>query len=429
MHSDRPRSWPHRALVGYAWDMPQTWTGSAPGKLILCGEHAVVHGQPAIALAVDRSTTVDLVERPGPSTLDVTPIDDARLWGGLRTLLPADGFGVRIRTDLPIGRGMGSSAALAVALIRALAQREGRWADLEECTRLGFLMERVFHGEPSGIDHTVSACGGALLYRRAPDGPVWSRLPVPNLPLVVLDSGLAVVLVEREGEGADARWWAGWRPFVVEETGLPSFLASWKTASGGGPPPGPFARFICPRPGSPRPILLAARAPVPDIRSTFGTLASGDPTPTSAGEVADLMLALCLPGMRDEGLDHAKVLRLHGRDWELWCLGGRHLPAPLDDLIRLVCARGTAAEAVGLLVGAAVDVEGRPTPALHLVVERDGARLERLFGVRSLRAGAGIEPTTLRERGPMPVVEADQWLGVEPQLEFELSPMDAIDVE
>ena len=191
MHSDRPRSWPHRALVGYAWDMPQTWTGSAPGKLILCGEHAVVHGQPAIALAVDRSTTVDLVERPGPSTLDVTPIDDARLWGGLRTLLPADGFGVRIRTDLPIGRGMGSSAALAVALIRALAQREGRWADLEECTRLGFLMERVFHGEPSGIDHTVSACGGALLYRRAPDGPVWSRLPVPNLPLVVLDSGLA----------------------------------------------------------------------------------------------------------------------------------------------------------------------------------------------------------------------------------------------
>jgi mevalonate kinase len=171
--------------------MPQSWTGSAPGKVILCGEHAVVHGQPAIALAVTRGTTVDLVARPGPSTLDHSPIDDARLWVGLRTLLPADGLGVQIRTDLPIGRGMGSSAALAVALIRALANREGRQADIEECIRLGFLMERVFHGEPSGIDHTVSAHGGALLYRRTAEGPIWSRLPIPNLPLVVLDSGVA----------------------------------------------------------------------------------------------------------------------------------------------------------------------------------------------------------------------------------------------
>lgn len=240
---------------------------------------------------------------------------------------------------------------------------------------------------------------------------------------------LAVVLVEREGEGADARWWAAWRTFVVEDTGLPRFLDGWKTASGGGPPPGPFARFICARPGSERPILLAARAPVPDIRSTFGTLAAVDATPTSASDVADLMLALCLPELRDEGLDHAKVLRLSGRDWELWCLGGRHLPAPLDDLIRLVCARGVPADAVGLLVGAAVDVDGRPTPALHLVVERAGARLERLFGVRSLGAGAGIEPTTLRERGPLPAPDGQGWLGVDPELEFELTPMDGVDVE
>jgi hypothetical protein len=240
---------------------------------------------------------------------------------------------------------------------------------------------------------------------------------------------LAVVLVEREGEGAEARWWTAWRPFLVEDTGLPRFLDAWKMASGGGPPPGPFARFVCARPGAERPILLASRAPIPDIRSTFGTLAAGDPTPESSGDVADLMLALCLPGMRDDGLDHAKVLRISGRDWELWSLGGRHLPAPLDDLIRLVASRGGTADAVGLLVGAAVDLNGRPTPALHLVVERGGTRLERLFGVRSLRSGAGIEPTTLRERGPIPIDDGQGWLGVDPELDFELSPMDAVDVE
>jgi len=52
-------------------------------------------------------------------------------------------------------------------------------------------IERVFHGNPSGVDHAVSSRGGALRYRRSPAGPVLEALDLPSLSLVVLDSGEA----------------------------------------------------------------------------------------------------------------------------------------------------------------------------------------------------------------------------------------------
>jgi mevalonate kinase len=166
-------------------------TGFAPGKLILSGEHAVVWGHRAIAFAVDRGTTVTLVRRPGPTGVDAATFADARLDPALRSLLPAEGWGVQIQSDLPVGRGMGSSAALAVALVRALAALEGRVADFAECHSRGFAVERVFHGNPSGVDHAVSARGGGLLYRRSAEGPIIEALPLPDLRFVVLDSGTA----------------------------------------------------------------------------------------------------------------------------------------------------------------------------------------------------------------------------------------------
>src|SRR5690606_29761164 len=89
--------------------------GRPSRKLILCGEHAVVHGYPAVALAVDRGTTVRLV-RPEAARRP----DDPRLRAALALLLPA-GWDVAIDSELPIGCGMGSSAAIAVATVRAVA--------------------------------------------------------------------------------------------------------------------------------------------------------------------------------------------------------------------------------------------------------------------------------------------------------------------
>lgn len=163
----------------------------APGKLILYGEHAVVYGHPAVAIAVDRGTRVALQPVAGPSRILAADIVDPRLFAAVGTLLPLQGVGATIRSDLPVGRGMGSSAALAVALVRAVALWEGRQADLEECIRRGFEVERVFHGTPSGIDHSVSARGGAVRYRRGPDGPELTPIRIAPVPLVVLDTGIA----------------------------------------------------------------------------------------------------------------------------------------------------------------------------------------------------------------------------------------------
>ncbi len=176
----------------------------APGKLILSGEHAVVYGHRAVAAAVSLGTTVTLNDRPGPSSIDESTINDVRLWPALATLVPAEGVGVSIASTLPVGCGMGSSAALAVALVRALAARERRTADFEECFARGFDVERAFHGTPSGVDHAVSAKGGVVLYRRTPpagtpgpsvgagqpEGPALAPLRLPSpLRLVVVDTG------------------------------------------------------------------------------------------------------------------------------------------------------------------------------------------------------------------------------------------------
>lgn len=164
------------------------WSGVAPGKLILAGEHAVVYGYRAVAAAVSLRTTVTLRHRPGPSGIGVSAIQDSRLWPALATLLPAEGVVIDIRSELPVGCGMGSSAALAVATVRALAAREGRAATFEECFERGFLPERVLHGNPSGVDHAVSALGRIVLYRR--EGPEITPLDVARpLRLVVADTG------------------------------------------------------------------------------------------------------------------------------------------------------------------------------------------------------------------------------------------------
>ncbi len=137
-------------------------TGSAPGKVILSGEHAVVYGYPCIATALSLRTTVRLYERPGSTGLADSSGADPRLQKALAAVLPPDGLGVEIDSTLPIGRGLGSSAALSVALVRARAAWENRTLDFEATHRQGFVVERLFHGSPSGVDHAVSALGGAV---------------------------------------------------------------------------------------------------------------------------------------------------------------------------------------------------------------------------------------------------------------------------
>lgn len=162
-------------------------TGWGSGKLILCGEHAVVHGQPALAFAVDRGTTVQVSPSTAPTALEA-PLDDPRVLSLVRERFGPTGARVAITSDLPIGRGMGSSASLATALARAAAIWHDRPADPEALWDDAMAIEATFHGTPSGVDVACSLRGGVLRFLKGPP-PVFVSLPAPSWSVVVLDSG------------------------------------------------------------------------------------------------------------------------------------------------------------------------------------------------------------------------------------------------
>jgi mevalonate kinase len=161
--------------------------GRGGGKLILLGEHAVVHGHAAVAVGVSLGTEVRLHPVDGPTDL-LQDHPDPRLREALSLVLPQRGLGVEIHSDLPEGRGMGSSAALGVALVRARAALEGEVLSFAAIHERAFPVERLFHGNPSGLDHAVAAMGGALSYRRG-EAPMPREMP--PVSAVVLDTGRA----------------------------------------------------------------------------------------------------------------------------------------------------------------------------------------------------------------------------------------------
>lgn len=162
----------------------------APGKIILAGEHAVVYGHPAISLSIDRGVRIKVQERThlsGP----IGPTLKATGLGFVGCVIPGvDGegplvlrqalerlvelLGERVRdldftaeSAIPGGRGLGSSAALSVAMIRGAKQYFGEPLSKDEEARHALELEKIFHGSPSGIDHTVVSHGGLICYQRA----------------------------------------------------------------------------------------------------------------------------------------------------------------------------------------------------------------------------------------------------------------------
>ena len=186
----------------------------APGKVILLGEHAVVYGHPALAGALDAGVHVDAV--PGDGLLRV-PAWSVTVRAGEASVLPlaqaytalVDSLGrlpgfVRPAVDLvarfvlPTGAGLGSSAALSVAIARALGEAAGYALGEDAILDAAMAAETVFHGRPSGIDHAVAARGGFGLFTRA-DGFRRLAAAVP-VPLVVGHTGR-----ERDTKGRVAR--------------------------------------------------------------------------------------------------------------------------------------------------------------------------------------------------------------------------------
>ena len=190
---------------------------------------------------------------------------------------------------------------------------------------------------------------------------------------------------------------------------------------------GPFWPAVQPlllaAPGARPAELLPQGRPQPELRACFGELPPDRGLPETAQGLADLAGALSRDRILAEGLGGPQVVRFAGRAWEAWLLGSE-LPDDLDDLIRSICAREEAAEGVALLQLALFPGEGPPQPGLQIVAERLGARFE-LFcflefpeGPRGPRQLGRIVGRALDGPG-----EGEGWLGVAPELGWELRPL------
>ena len=105
----------------------------------------------------------------------------------MTALLGPDGYRVDIDSDLPIGKGMGSSAALAVATLRAADRLEGHPSEPHTLFQDAMVAEKIFHGNPSGLDVAAAVHGGLLIFRRSTGPEPLDTHPAWNA--VVMDSG------------------------------------------------------------------------------------------------------------------------------------------------------------------------------------------------------------------------------------------------
>ncbi len=181
-------------------------TCSAPGKVILFGEHAVVYGKPAIAVAVDRRLYCR-VEENNRSITEVNgyPIDDVH-HGYIAEAIKEVGIEgpLRIKTSSHIhsGAGLGSSAAVTIATLGALQGFSGEIPSEEIMAKQGFGIECRVQGSASPIDTSTSIHGGAVilsnrkmknfLWHIEREGTFWNihEGAVPNMNIVVGYTGV-----------------------------------------------------------------------------------------------------------------------------------------------------------------------------------------------------------------------------------------------
>src|SRR3990167_7142179 len=209
---------------------PSCMTVLAPGKLILSGEHAVVYGNPALALAVNRYATAsitrelssriafDFADLPYRRHLSFStlrrmkdkikrkyhqfkeghfsirevlhkPFELAQVAFGLffETLnitLP-HGMKIYVKSDIPMGCGMGSSAATIISVIYAIAQHLHLDLSTETLFHLALAAENLQHGQSSGLDLRVSLQGGCIYMH----GDTMETRPLPSMPFYLVNAG------------------------------------------------------------------------------------------------------------------------------------------------------------------------------------------------------------------------------------------------
>ncbi len=193
---------------------------SAPGKIILFGEHAVVYGRPALAAPVTQvQATVTVNAAPdgiwisAPQINLQTALSDlapehplaAAVHGVFTTLgiSRPPSLRISIESDIPVASGLGSGAAVSVATIRALSAFFGQPLDDETVNALAYEVEKLHHGTPSGIDNTVATYRQPIYFIK---GKPLERLRV-GAPFTIVIGNSGVPAPTRESVGAVRRLW------------------------------------------------------------------------------------------------------------------------------------------------------------------------------------------------------------------------------
>lgn len=144
--------------------------GVGRGKIILFGEHFVVHGAPSIAAGIMNSAIVEIKKAEKNSIItkqEVVPELSVRaIQRVLDGMNVKEKYDVYLEGDLPTFGGLGSSAAFCVGLARAIAEEKGIGLTDEQVNKYAYEGEKAFHGNPSGLDNVMATYGGVIFFRK-----------------------------------------------------------------------------------------------------------------------------------------------------------------------------------------------------------------------------------------------------------------------
>jgi mevalonate kinase len=145
-------------------------TVSAPGKIHLMGEHAVVYGKPALLSAInkrmrvsiEKAKTMDIVTTESPACITYA-LEKVKEYFKLDALPP---MRISIDSDIPAGFHLGSSAATAVGVVAASIYFLKKLWNPTQINAIAYEVEKRQHGNPSGGDNTAVTFGGLVWFRK-----------------------------------------------------------------------------------------------------------------------------------------------------------------------------------------------------------------------------------------------------------------------
>ncbi len=184
-------------------DHQERGVGNSHAKIILIGEHSVVYGQPAIALPLqDIKTKATLQTQPDGQTINSryfqgSIADMPGTMAGVAKLITElkqhfagndDHWELTIESDIPAERGMGSSAATAVAMVRAFFDYYRQSLNRDELLKWADIEEQVTHRSPSGLDAATVSSDSPLWFIKGQDGSQfdWQL----DATMVIADTGI-----------------------------------------------------------------------------------------------------------------------------------------------------------------------------------------------------------------------------------------------